>query len=503
MLTLAFGIIPHAPFPIWRRRHQVKNEDLHLSSVTTGSRLDSPARLWLLYALAAASFLTTLHLPYIGEEAVYTVSSIEMWTQRDFLVPTLFGSLYGRPPLYNWLIIPLANLFGWDHVLVAARLVTACASALTGLVLAWLSRNLTGDRTLAAFAALIYLSGDMLFYRGWLAYSDPLFGMFVFTAIACVWVGLEQDRPLLIWMAVVSLTCAFLTKVETAYLFYGISLGALAIRHEYRVRLFRPSPIAAHVAGAAAFLIWHHIASGGTDLQDSNTGDHIMNKLSTVDLADYFRQLVLFPLETFAELLPVSAVAAWFWVRDRKRHVAVVSPASSSAVAPLIWILALNFLPYYLGPRSHIRYIVPLYPLFALLFAVIIWRLRMVRINQTVQWLSAAIALKYVFALWAFPMHQERFRGNPIAAAEQIEQRTKGFPLYANDGTAAGLTITARINERRWPQGYLHWPPAAWTDGFLMSRYPARSEGEQVADIVTLRNEKIYLLCRGKACPEH
>ena len=304
----------------------MKNEDFHLSFVTTGSRLDSPARLWLLYALAAASFLTTLHLPYIGEEAVYTVSSIEMWTQRDFLVPTLFGSLYGRPPLYNWLIIPLANLFGWDHVLVAARLVTACASVLTGLVLAWLSRNLTGDRTLAAFAALIYLSGDMLFYRGWLAYSDPLFGMFVFAAIACVWVGLEQDRPLLIWMAIVALTCAFLTKVETAYLFYGISLSVLlAIRREYRMRLLRPSPISAHVAGVAAFLIWHHIASGGTDLQDSNTADHILNKLSTVDLADYFRQLVLFPLETFAELLPVSVVAAWFWVRDRKRHVAVDS----------------------------------------------------------------------------------------------------------------------------------------------------------------------------------
>jgi 4-amino-4-deoxy-L-arabinose transferase-like glycosyltransferase len=482
----------------------VQDEKPVLSFVTTSFRLDSTARLWLLYALAAASFLTTLHLPYIGEEAVYTISSMEMWTERDFLVPTLFGSLYGRPPLYNWLIIPVANLFGWDHVLVAARLVTACASALTGLVLAWLSRNLTGDRTLAAFAALIYLSGDMLFYRGWLAYSDPLFGMFVFAAIACAWVGLEQDRPLLIWMAIVSLTCAFLTKVETAYLFYGVSLSVLlAVHREYRTRLFRPSPIAAHVAGAAAFLIWHHIATGGTDLQDSNTADQIINKLSTVDLADYFRQIALFPLETFAELLPVSAVAVWFWVRDRKRRAAIVSPASGFAVAPLIWILALNFLPYYLGPRSHIRYIVPLYPLFALLLAVIIWRLGMMRFSQTVRWLSVAIALKYVFALWAFPMHQERFRGNQIAAAEQIEQRTKGFPLYANDGSAAGLAVTARINERRSPKGYLHWPPAAWTDGFLMSHHSARSEGEHVVDIVTQHNEKIYLLCRGKACPEH
>jgi hypothetical protein len=116
-------IIPHAacPHPA-KSDHQVQDRQLHPSFLATGFQLPLPTRLWLLYTLAAASFLTTLHLPYIGEEAVYTITSMEMWTQRDFLVPTLFGSLYGRPPLYNWLIIPLANLFGWDHVLVAARL---------------------------------------------------------------------------------------------------------------------------------------------------------------------------------------------------------------------------------------------------------------------------------------------------------------------------------------------------------------------------------------------
>jgi hypothetical protein len=62
---------------------------------------------------------------------------------------------------------------------------------LTGLVLA-ARRNLTGDRTSPPCGAQLPL--HMLFYRGWLAAAIPLFGMFVF-AIACVWVGLEQDRP--------------------------------------------------------------------------------------------------------------------------------------------------------------------------------------------------------------------------------------------------------------------------------------------------------------------
>src|ERR1700674_4184701 len=124
--------------------------------LSCAARPQLSTRLWLLYAAAAASFLTTLDLPYVGEEGVYTISSLEMWLSRDFLIPTLYGGVYGRPPLYNWLIIPVANLFGWDDVLAAAHLVTAVATVLTGLVLAWLAVTLTSKRVLAGLAAVIY-----------------------------------------------------------------------------------------------------------------------------------------------------------------------------------------------------------------------------------------------------------------------------------------------------------------------------------------------------------
>jgi 4-amino-4-deoxy-L-arabinose transferase-like glycosyltransferase len=460
-------------------------------------RQDLSTRLWLLYALAAASFLTTLGLPYIGEEGVYTIGTLEMWRSRDFLVSTLYGAVYGRPPLYNWLIIPFANLFGWDHVLVAARLVTAVATVLTGLVLAWLAAKLTHNRVLSALAALIYLSGDALFYRGWLAYSDPVFSLFVFSAIACLWVGLHEDRPALVWLAVAAATCAFLTKVQTAYLFYGISLLILSARRDYRARLLRPWPIAAHVASAAAFLAWHYVATSGANLQD--TSHHLLHKATTVDLGDYLRQLALFPLETFVRFVPASALAAWFWYRHRRQPAADAGSAEGFPLTILVWLLVLNWLPYWLGPRSHIRYILPLYPLFALLLAWLIARAGARPIKQAAYWLAAAIALKYIFGLWAFPAHQHKFRGDQIAAAAHIEQRSQGFPLYANDDSATGLAVTARIDERRYPDSPLVRPPREWNDGFVLNYAPDQALGE-VAEVVTLRNDKIYLLCRGAAC---
>jgi len=454
-------------------------------------------RLWLLYALAAASFVTTLGLPYIGEEGVYTITSLEMSLNRDYLVSTLYGGAYGRPPLYNWLIIPVAHVFGWDHVLAAARLVTAVATVLTGLVLSWMTTRLTGDRKLAALAALIFLSGDVLFYRGWLAYSDPLFSLFMFAGIACLWAGAHENRPGLIWLAVAATTCAFLTKVQTAYLFHALSLLVLCARPEYRATLLRASPIAAHVVGIVAFLAWHYVATGGANLDD--TAHHLLQKSSTVDFGDYARQLILFPLETFSRFLPASALAAWFWYRRRRQPAIDALQGDGFPVAILIGLIALNWLPYWLGPRSHMRYILPLYPLFSLLLAWLIARTGESRIKQTVYWLAVVIALKYVFGLWVFPAHQQKFRGDQMATAARIEHMSQGFALYSNDDSATGLAVTARIDERRYPRAPLKRPPKTWTDGFVLNYAPDTALG-QVAEVVALRNDKIYLLCRGAAC---
>jgi 4-amino-4-deoxy-L-arabinose transferase-like glycosyltransferase len=453
--------------------------------------------LWWLYALAAASFLTTLGLPYVGEEGVYTITSLEMSLSHDYLVSTLYGSAYGRPPLYNWLIIPVAQMLGWDHVLAAARLVTAVATVSTGLVLSWMVTLLTSDRRLAVLAALIFLSGDVLFYRGWLAYSDPLFSLFMFSGIACLWVGAHENRPVLIWLAVAATTCAFLTKVQTAYVFHALSLIVLCARSEYRARLLRPSPIAAHIAGIVAFLAWHYVATHGANLDD--TAHHLLQKSGTFDFRDYVRQLALFPLETLARFLPASGLAAWFWYRQRRQRSDAASSADRFPHGILIWLIALNWLPYWLGPHSHMRYLLPLYPLFALLLAWIITRTGELRVRQTVYWLAAVIVLKYVFGLWAFPAHQQKFRGDQMAAAARIEQVTQGFALYSNDDSATGLAVTARIDERRYPLAPLLRPPRDWTDGFVLNYSPDTTLG-QVAQVVELRNDKIYLLCRGTAC---
>jgi 4-amino-4-deoxy-L-arabinose transferase-like glycosyltransferase len=450
---------------------------------------------WWLYAAAALSLYTTLGLPYIGEEAVYTITSLEMRLNQDYFVTTLYGTNYGRPPLLNWLIIPLAEMLGWDRMLLASRLVAATATVLTGLVLAWLTLNLTRNRALAAFAAVVFLSGDALFYRGWLAYADPLLTLCVFGAIACLWVAVLRKEGALLWLAVLLVTCGFLAKVQTAYLFYGVALVVLAAGRDARRFLLGVHSIAAHAAAVAALLAWNAYFTYGT--QSASTGVDILLKIKSVDLADYLHQLWSFPPETVLRLAPASLVFVYYWWRTR-----AAAPAATVEGFPwrtLLAMLALNYLPYWLGPKTHIRYIMPLYPLAALALAAAIWNFGARPRVIAARWFVAAVVLRYAIGLWIFPWYQEHYRGHYAATAAQIAATTRGLPLYATDVSSTGLSVTAHLDTLRYPAAYLHWPPAQWSDGFVLSYAPNAELGE-VAASYPLGGNTLYLLCRGAAC---
>lgn len=451
--------------------------------------------IWTLYSLAALSFATTLGLPYIGEEGVYTNTAIEMNLRGNFFINTLYGTNYGRPPLLNWLIIALSEWLGWERVLVASRLISAGATVATGLVLAWLIAALTHDRRFAAFAALVYLTGDALMYHGWLAYSDPLFAFFIFSALSCLWVAIVRRTAALLWIAMAAISCAALTKGPTAYIFYVGALFVFCWRREARAFLLRPGAIIPHVAIIVLFFVWHNWLTGG--VQRRTELDVVLEKLGKAELGAYLNQLWQFPLKTALHFLPASGFAVWFWLRRSGAQL----QASGFPFAVGAWIALLNYLPYWLGPNTAIRYVMPLYPLFAALIADKLWQQDEARRRLVICWLIAAIAFKYVIGLWALPAYQHSFRGDYSQVAADIDSLTREFPLYATDTTATGLSVVAHINTRRYPAKPLQWPSAQWDSGFVIAYTQDPALGQVLKKYRLGRND-LYLLCRGAACVE-
>jgi hypothetical protein len=380
-------------------------------------------------------------------------------------------------------------------MLEVARAVAIGATVSTGLVLAWLALRVFGDRRFAAWTAVVYLMvADVALYRGWLAYVDPLFGFFIFSSIACLWVACRERRTGLLALAAAALVLGFLAKAFTAFVFYGVAVLVLLLDRDIRRFLLGPASLAVHAAGIAAIAAWLGVVPANEG-QGPRMFKEILDKLGFTGALDYLVKFVTYLLETALEVAPAGLLALYY-ARKRPWEGDPARPALITAAA----ITALNYLPYWLAPQSSIRYLVPLYPLAALVFARVIWSAGPAAQATTIRWCGALLAIKLALVLAVFPYYQKTYRGENYAlAAKSILERTRGHPLYTTNVSASGLSVAASLDVLRLPAPPVAWPPPQWDTGFVISYTPDPGMGRLVEKF-RLGGSELFLLCRGGAC---
>lgn len=459
---------------------------------------DNKSLSWGLVILASLSFLTTLGLPYVGEEAVYTISSYEMWYHQSWIAPTIYGGNYARPPLFNWFMIPLANVIGWDNILVAARIVTIFATLGMAAVLYGFVKQLFKNNFVAIFSVLAFLAGDLLFRRGWIAYADPIFSFFVFTSIVCLWFALERSSAVWILLAGICLAGSFLSKAITGYAFYGTALVVMFAKHPNRKYLLSPAPMLLHLAALAFPFLWSLNISQGA--HGGGMVSDVLTKFSTENFLTYFFQTLIYPVETLGRFLPLSALVLYYWFKkggfSKFEPQDSIQKARDQFVIPiLLWIVVLNYIPYWLSPQNRIRYLLPLYPFISLLFAYAIYRFGQKPVKVALVWLGIGIFLKYVAGFWYFPFYEKTHRGSYMSAAEDILSITKDQPLYASDDSSSGLSVVANINRinRLAKDRPPLVRPKAGNKGYIISYVPDVI-GSKLVKSYAFGGDKLYLV---------
>jgi 4-amino-4-deoxy-L-arabinose transferase-like glycosyltransferase len=456
----------------------------------------TPRYLLVLAAAAAASFVPCLFYHYVGEEGLYTIAAMQMQTSGDFFVPVVPGGNYGRPPLFIWLILLMANAIGWEHVLLGSRLIILTATLLTAAGIGWFTHVLLADGRLAACTVLSYLTFfDPLFYRGWLAYSDPLFAFFVFGAVACAWVAAKRESRGILAVALIFLSCAFLTKALTAYAFYLVALGVLAFDRQYRRFLLSAPSLVLHLLAAAVPLLWLFEVPG-TSAQRFGMVEEITRRLSAREIAAYAGHLLVFPANFLVNLSPPLLLAV---LCSLTRGFAAVR-SSPRDVQLGLWVVVVCFIPYWLLPHSHSRYLLPVAPILAMACAWIVLRAEGAWLRVLVCSAIVMIAAKYVLAIGLFPWYQKIYRGeNYLIAAQAIIATTARHPLYNTDNSASGAAVAAYIGTLRFPAPPLQAPPRDLESGYILARTADPKLG-QVSKKFALGGDDLYLLCRGRAC---
>jgi len=427
-------------------------------------------------------------MQYIGEEGLYAIKSYEMFMRQDLLHPSILGIIWPHSPVYHWPIIGLCQLIGWEHVDIAIRFISVCASWLSALVAALLARHLFREHAHAGWlAAAIYLSmGEVSFWYGWLGYVDASFGCFIFTSIAALWIAIEKENAGWFLTALLSITVAFLLKNITAYALFGLAGFVLILRMRRWHLLKRPAflipgLLALSVPFAYNHFIIHSSGNAAVTFRDA------LRNFQGFGLLDYMGHWLSYPFIFIVRAMPVSLLIAWLWLSRKQAF------RFSHDQLTLSIILLACLAPFWLSAGGTPRYLVPLYGLAAVTLTGLSLQLEMRHLRTTIWLITVFVLLKIPYSFGILPYIKDWMpERNVKVVAEEIMQLTANAPLRTQNDVSTGLAIAAYLDVWRQERPPIHWYQGQEKGVFIM----AETASPQLGNLIKtwrLRGDTVYL----------
>lgn len=352
---------------------------------------------WAYFILAALSLLVTINWPIMKEEYVYTSMLLDTALNHNWLQPHLFGSIYARTPMTRWLGMPFLKLFGPSHAIVATRALAFLSTLATAIWIIFFVKKLQPRDmvVLPILSGAIFLTGDVLLIRGWLAYADPTFAFFIFGAVSLLYLAMVRNSYPYFISSLVFIFLAFLTKEPTAYVFYltaGFSLMISGVSRDFVSRyktwvigIF--GIVLPYVAWRLTLHLFGEASASGDLLSQivlpSWSHEFFKSKLGLVE-----RLLIAYNL-----IFLISSLAL-FLSRNREK----ILPGNH--LRTIMLIVLLSAAPYFiLGGNSQPRYLLPVVPWVAIYIAQAVLRCRSRVIYSFFAACWLLLLVKYSFVL--------------------------------------------------------------------------------------------------------
>ena len=441
----------------------------------------------LCFLAGLAMLLPLPVMQYVGEESYFAVSVIEMHITGDYWHHLILGHVWSKTPLYHWQAMALASLIGWEHVDIALRVVSVYSSWIAALAVGLLTRHLFQAGANAGWlAALLYLTmGEISFWYGWLGYADANFGMFVFTAMAALWLAIERGHLGWFLLSLILVSCAYLSKNISAYYFYGVAGLVLLYRMRQWHLLLHPGFIA---LGLISLLVpwWYQSTFVNTGSNSMIAIKDGLRNFHGYAFSDYFRHWLSYPFIFFFRSLPIGFFLLWLLLWKKvKFHL----PAES---VTLLLILAVWFLPFWISGGGSPRYLVPFYALVAIFFSGLLLQVKEKARSQAVRLMIIVLVLKIPYSLLVLPYIKDwRPERSLLAVVEDVLQRTEGETVRTLNDIASGLSIAAYMDVRLPPEQYIRWYRGEH-GVYIMVDLPDATLGQLVKDY-PIRGRHLYL----------
>jgi 4-amino-4-deoxy-L-arabinose transferase len=335
-----------------------------------GNGPDTTGRaLLILAAMAALVFFSgiTAPLPYVNSEQRNGEIAATMYSTGDMLVPRLEGKPHlTKPPLFHWLSYAVSCVRGKGGLL-SARAVSA-AGAMATILLTYLLGSRLLDSQVAWYGACLLFSSLLLFvHHGHRGTFDTTLTAFILLAFYG-YASLTGERPVRAKiLLVLGLAGGFLVKGPIAWILPGVPMAIDSLSRRGTRRTLRGGSLLA-LGVLLLSLPWYVVLVLRVPEARQVFADALRvnfgGRSEVYDMAFhrepfhfYLWQFPLLMLPWAMFLLALRPRSAWVRIRDPKQPGRLL-------LHSLLW--ALLFLT--LIPAKAPRYLVPLAPLFCLLF---------------------------------------------------------------------------------------------------------------------------------------
>jgi 4-amino-4-deoxy-L-arabinose transferase-like glycosyltransferase len=302
----------------------------------------------------------TLH----HEEPRRGIVVLEMARSGSLLQPTVLGErYYSKPPLHNWLILPLYPVMEKAPEFVL-RFPSVVFTIVTCVLLFWFTGAFFSGE-LPLLATMVFSTSFMVLF-GYASKCEPdaLFTLVVFSSVAFWFYLLEKGRHLPAWtLGYFFVSLGLLTKGFPALHFFLLSVLALAVtRRDFRF-IFTASHLLGFLAGIAPFLLWLCAVDAGRALS-ALTAEVLSRSPKAFDWSS-LKAYITFPFRFLLAGFPWTFVV----LLRLGRH---PLPALDRTAKFLLLSCAFNIGVYWLFPGSRLRYTMPVFPLLSVVTALLL-----------------------------------------------------------------------------------------------------------------------------------
>ncbi|MEL7145529.1 MAG: glycosyltransferase family 39 protein [Bacteroidota bacterium] len=321
--------------------------------------------------LLLAALLINLGLVSLQfEEPRRAIVAMEMMLSGDYFVPKINGFLYyNKPPVFNWIIILFATLFGSMSEWVVRLPTVLSLLAITGINFWVINKKI--DFQTAVHSSLIFVTTtNILFYFSFQGEIDMFYSLIVYLQIICLLHYFEKERYFELFIYSYALTgIGVLTKGIPSLAFQSITILTLFIYH----RRFR-----------ALFSVWNFV---GIALMIGIIGGYFYRySLSTDPLPMITRLITESSKRTVAEesllssvinlykfpLLLVTMMLPWSVLPFSTRLRSAWSEAWKVQWFRFsVLFIAANVVIYWLSPGARDRYLYMFIPFIGVVMAVL------------------------------------------------------------------------------------------------------------------------------------